>query len=304
MLTPPRPSFLPTRYRGWFIIPLFLLFLSLTALAEIPQHRYFKTSDGLRLHYWEAGSGAQTLVFIPGWMMPAQVFSQQLQTLSKQYRVIAFDPRSQGLSEVSQGSHAPQIRNRDLRELLDHVHPGPFLLAGWSLGVLEILDFLARNTPKNLAGIVLIDNSIGFGPAPSHRSTPAVSNSPQERAQRLRSFVKSLTKKTLPPSLFEAIYQSTLQISEPVARQLVQKPYEREYWRSALLKQKVPVLYAIRPQYEIQGREFQAERPQLASLAIFPKAGHALFLDDPARFNQSVLQFAQKSFRKSVPPTN
>jgi non-heme chloroperoxidase len=269
------------------------------AFAEPPQHRYFKTSDGLRLHYIEAGSGPETLVFVPGWMMPAEVFTRQISGLSKQYRVIAFDPRSQGLSTVSKGSHSPAVRNRDLRELLQSVNPGPFLLAGWSLGVLEVLDFLARSNPENLAGIVLIDNSIGFGVPPSSRSAPAPSHSPEERASRLRAFARSLTKKALPTPLFEAIHRSALQVPESVARELVQKPYPRQYWRSALLKQKVPVLYAVRPQYEVQGREFETERPALATTVLFPKAGHALFLDDAPRFNQTVLDFARHAFSQT-----
>ncbi len=287
------------RFPVLLLIALLGCFSAQPALAGAPQHRYFKTSDGVRLHYLEAGTGPETLVFVPGWMMPAEVFTRQLTGLSKQYRVIAFDPRSHGLSTVSTGSHAPPIRNRDLRELLHAVNPGPFLLAGWSLGVLEVLDFLARSSPENLAGIVLIDNSIGFGPPPASRSTPASSRSPDERASRLRGFARSLTKKTLPAALFEAIYQSAVRMPEQVARELVQKPYERQYWRSALLKQKVPVLYAVRPQYEIQGRELQAARPALASTVLFPKAGHALFLDESTRFNQTVLDFARSAFAKA-----
>ena len=263
--------------------------------AESPRHRYFTTPDGLKLHYLEAGSGQETLVFVPGWMMPADVFTQQVQTLSKHYRVIAFDPRSQGRSTVSTGSHAPAVRNRDLRQLLEEVAPGRLILAGWSLGVLEILDFLSKSPQKNLAGLVLIDNSIGFGPPPQGRTTS--SNSTVSRSERLRAFVASLTKKPIPQTLFETLHRSALRIPETAAQEMVRKPYSRDHWRNTLLKQKVPVLYAVRPQYEVQGRELQAEKPSLARMVLFPKAGHALFLDDPGRFNQAVLEFAKKSFQ-------
>lgn len=40
--------------------------------AEFPS-RHFRTSDGVELHYLEAGSGP-TLVFVPGWTMPADIW--------------------------------------------------------------------------------------------------------------------------------------------------------------------------------------------------------------------------------------
>ena len=43
---------------------------SLTAQAAIPKSGFFRTSDGIRIHYLEAGSG-RPIVFIPGWTMPA-----------------------------------------------------------------------------------------------------------------------------------------------------------------------------------------------------------------------------------------
>jgi len=53
-----------------------LLILMLTAAA--PAHAadmQFTTSDGVRLHVIEAGPPqAQTIVFVPGWTMPAWIF--------------------------------------------------------------------------------------------------------------------------------------------------------------------------------------------------------------------------------------
>src|SRR5205814_8790522 len=47
----------------------------------------FTTSDGVRLHYIEAGSG-DGLVMIPGWSQSAAQFKHQLSGLSDRYRVI------------------------------------------------------------------------------------------------------------------------------------------------------------------------------------------------------------------------
>src|SRR5207244_7458497 len=65
---------------------------------------WFVTSDSVRLHYLSGGSGP-TMVFVPGWTMPADIWEPQLRYFVRSHRVIALDPRSQGASErVSAGT--------------------------------------------------------------------------------------------------------------------------------------------------------------------------------------------------------
>jgi pimeloyl-ACP methyl ester carboxylesterase len=140
-----KPSFWKRRVLGVFGV--FLLRAALwngTASADSAKDCFFKTSDGVRLHYVEAGKGDRTIVFVPGWMMPASVFDAQVRELSKKHRVVAFDPRSQGKSEVFHGSHSPERRCKDLDELLRAAKADGPILAGWSLGVMEVLDYLAH----------------------------------------------------------------------------------------------------------------------------------------------------------------
>ena len=50
----------------------------MAAAQEAVQSRYFVTSDGVRLHYLEAGpSTGHTIVFVPGWTMPAWIWQPQ-----------------------------------------------------------------------------------------------------------------------------------------------------------------------------------------------------------------------------------
>jgi hypothetical protein len=56
--------------------------------AALPKSAFFKTSDGISIHYLEAGSG-KPVVFIPGWTMPAWIWQKQIDEFSKKYHVIA-----------------------------------------------------------------------------------------------------------------------------------------------------------------------------------------------------------------------
>jgi microsomal epoxide hydrolase len=261
--------------------------------AAAAKDKFFETSDGVRLHYLEAGKGPETIVFIPGWLMPAMVFDAQVGALSERFRVVAFDPRSQGQSQVGVGAHTPERRSRDLHELLKVVAPVRPILAGWSLGVMEVLDYLARYGPPELAGLILIDNSIGEG-APPAASNSSRKTNPANRDEYLRNFTASLTKKPLSKSMFEVIYASAKQVPPEIARELINKPFPREYWRDTLLAQRKPVLYVIRPRFEEQGRILVSKRPGVAQVEVFQDAGHALFIDEASRFNQVVTEFAER----------
>lgn len=263
------------------------------------QHHHFTTSDGVRLHYIEAGQGKKTIVLIPGWLMPAAVFEKQFESLSASYRVLALDPRSQGLSEVTKRSHAPKRRIQDIAEFLKAAQVKEFILAGWSLGVLESLDFVANYTPTGLRGLILIDNSVGEGRPPAGRRSnfTQTMKDPVKREQYMRTFSQDIYRKPPPPMLAKAVLDSALQAAPEVAIQLLNQPYPRTYWSETLHKQKIPVLYAIRPWLKEQGDALQKKRARgLITVEMFDKAGHALFVDEAESFNQAVLKFSQQAF--------
>lgn len=278
------------------------LFPSLGLTAPV-QHHTFTTSDGVRLHYIEAGRGNKTLVLIPGWLMPAAVFEKQFAALSKSYRVLALDPRSQGLSEVTTLSHAPKRRIQDIDEFLKAAQVRDFVLAGWSLGVLESLDFVANYKPKGLRGLILIDNSVGEGKPPAGRRSnfAQTMNDPVKREQYMRTFSQDIYRKPPPPVLAQAVLDSALQAAPDVAIQLLNQPYPRTYWSETLQKQQIPVLYAIRPWLKEQGEALQKKRARdLITIEMFDKAGHALFVDEAESFNQAVLKFSQHAFARKA----
>ncbi len=266
---------------------------------ETVTHHYFKTSDGVKLHYLEAGQGPDTLVFIPGWLMPAAVFEKQLQALSGRFRVLAFDPRSQGLSELTRNAHDPKRRTLDIEEFLSAAKVDDFILAGWSLGVLESLDYVARFHPTHLRGLILIDNSIGEGKPPGGRASnfQETMNDPVKREAYLRKFCKDLYKQPPPPELAQAVVDSALRPPAHVGIQLINQPYPRTYWRETVEQQDIPVLYAVTPRLKDQADALRKKRtPELGTVMIFEGAGHALFVDDATRFNTAVLTFARQAF--------
>jgi non-heme chloroperoxidase len=119
-----------------YALSFLILFAPFTASGQEaagPSSGFFTTSDGVQLHYLEAGSGP-AIVFVPGWTMPAEIWNEQIQEFSRRYHVVALDPRSQGRSEKVTEGHFPERRARDVYELVQQLGLEPAVLVGWSLG--------------------------------------------------------------------------------------------------------------------------------------------------------------------------
>jgi non-heme chloroperoxidase len=266
------------------------------ALAQVAAlDRYFVTSDGIRLHYLEAGPRTgHTIVFVPGWTMPAWIWQPQLQAFSRRYHVIAFDPRGQGDSDVPVSGYEPNRRGQDIGELIAHVEPVPVVLVGWSLGVLDSLAYLHTHGDQKIAGLVLVDNSVGEEPPPPplppHRPAPAL-----PRAIAMHRFVVGLFHHPQSEAYLDRLTEATLRTPEYASHALLKYPVPRTYWRDALFSTGKPVLYIVRPGWLAeQAANLAHDRPGTQT-AVFSDAGHALFVDDAAQFNALVDGFISRT---------
>jgi pimeloyl-ACP methyl ester carboxylesterase len=102
---------------------------------------------------------------VPGRTVPGWIFGPQQTAFDRQYQVVEFDPRGQGASEVTASGYNQARRGADIGDLL-RLLPGRVVLVGWSLGVLDSLAYIHQAGDARLAGLVLIDNSVGENPPP------------------------------------------------------------------------------------------------------------------------------------------
>lgn len=281
--------------------PRLVFFVMLTVLARVGpgaaesssqvQSRYFVTSDGVRLHYLEAGPrGAHILLFIPGWTMPAWIWAPQIAAFSRQYHVVAFDPRGQGNSDVPDTGYTPGRRGQDIADLITHLAPVPVVVVGWSLGVLDTLAYVHTHGDTLIAGLVLVDNSVGEEPPPMPVPPPLHRGPPPSHEVAMRRFVQGMFHRPQNAAYLQRLTEATLHTPEAACRELLSYPVPRTYWREAIYSTAKPVLYVVRPGFAAQAENLQARRPNTET-ALFANAGHALFIDDAARFNAVLANF-------------
>lgn len=71
-------------------------------------------------------------MFIPGLTFSGEIFKAQLEYFSGNYRVIAIDPRGQGLSAKTVDGNDYMTHGRDLAALMDGLGLDGAVLVGWS----------------------------------------------------------------------------------------------------------------------------------------------------------------------------
>jgi non-heme chloroperoxidase len=254
------------------------------------KRRRFQSSDGVFLSAIEGGrrDAVPTIALIPGWCMPASLWQLQIDALGAHYPTLALDPRGQGESDVPESGYTFARRATDIHEFLQP-HRN-VLLVGWSLGALEVLEYAHRFGDERLAGMVLVDSSVGELPVPPPGGG-FLDELRKERDKTLDGFVREMYAKPRPETEITTLLQAVKRMSLENSIALLSSGIPREHWKEIAHAFSKPLLYVVTPQFEEQARNLKKNRPN-TRIEIFNDAGHALFVDEAERFNALLLDFA------------
>jgi non-heme chloroperoxidase len=261
---------------------------------------FFKTSDGISIHYLEAGAG-RPIVFIPGWTMPAWIWQKQIDEFSKHYHVIAVDPRSQGESDKPPFGHLPEIRARDYKELVDQLNLKHPVLIGWSMACGELIKYVEQFGVDNIGGLVLVDGYLTDKPSDLFVPLSGWMNQLQlDRQKQADAFVRTMYKKPQTDEYLKRVIDASAQTPADTAALLIYnmiavKDFSAGLTRLATMKASTPVLFAYQPETQQTADYLKLKLGDKVRLEIFEGDGHALFVDDPEKFNHVLEDFLQKA---------
>jgi microsomal epoxide hydrolase len=281
-----------------FILTCLLLCAAVLAMpiSARAADRMITTSDGVKLHVTELGvvkPGKPVLMFVPGWTMPGWIFQPQIDEFSKQYHVVVLDPRGQGQSDVPISGYTYDRRGADIGEVIGQLGLEHVVLVGWSLGVLDSLAYVHSSGDAALAGLVLIDNSVGENPPPAPSGEPYHKAPPQTHAAFMASFVRSMFHHPQTAAFLNRLTEAALRTPERAANALLAYTVPRTYWKEAVYATTKPVFYVVRPKFAGQANNLAAHHPG-AETMVMADLGHALFVDDPKRFNAALHGFLDR----------
>jgi non-heme chloroperoxidase len=222
--------------------------------------------------------------------MPASIWERQLDYFGKSYYTVALDPRGQGDSDVPTSGYSADRRASDIHEFLEPL--SEVLLVGWSLGALESLQYIQMFGTGRIAGLVLVDSSVGEEPPPPPGGT-FKERLRDDRNKMLDEFIRAIFVKPRPEPELAALVQGAKRMGLEDSLALLSYPFERTHWREIARGFDKPLLYIVTPQFAEQAANLKKNRPG-TEVEIFPDAGHALFVDEPERFNSIIDRFAQR----------
>ena len=99
---------------------------------------------------------APPIVLIHGFPFSHEMWRPQIEALKSAYRVIAYDVRGHGRSDVGDGQYTIELFVDDLLGLLDHLKIQKAVLCGLSMGGYIALRAIERN-PERVRALVLCD---------------------------------------------------------------------------------------------------------------------------------------------------
>lgn len=263
-----------------------------SVFAQAAKSDFFQTSDGVRIHYLEAGSG-RPVVFIPGWTMPAWIWQKQIDEFSKKYHVIAVDPRSQGESDKPPFGHLPETRSRDYKELVDHLGLKQPVLVGWSMACGELVKYAEQFGTDNVSGLVLVDGflSESLNPEMFAALSGWMNQLQQDREKQAEGFVRSMYKRQQSEEYVKSVVNASIQVPADTAVVLIYNMIAVKDFSAGLAKMNRPVLFAYQPESQATADFLKSKLGDRLRLERFEGDGHALFVDEPEKFNHVLEEF-------------
>ena len=76
--------------------------------------------------------------------MPAWIWEKQLEYFSKDYNVVAIEPRSQGTSDQSSEGHYAFSLAKDIQSVVNTLDLQRLVVVGWSIGVPQVLNYAGK----------------------------------------------------------------------------------------------------------------------------------------------------------------
>jgi pimeloyl-ACP methyl ester carboxylesterase len=263
--------------------------------AQTPVHEAYATVPGARIFYRDTGGSGSPVIFLHAATGSSRVWEYQIPAFTAAgYRVIAFDRRGWGRTEIDPAGSQPGAAADDLLGLLDQLHLDRVHVVGTAAGGFVALDFVL-SYPKRVRSLV-VANSIGAVQDPDYL----------ELGRRIRppEFDK------LPPEFRELgpsyragnaagaeRWVELEKTSRPPGPPAPAQPLRNRITFAMLESIQAPTLLMT------GGADLYAPPPILPLFAarikgsetfVIPDAGHSAYWEQPDAFNQAVLKFLGK----------
>jgi 3-oxoadipate enol-lactonase len=252
--------------------------------------------NGIDLYYEVHGTGPAVL-FAHGGGGNHLSWWQQVPVFAPNFRCVTFDHRSFGRSRDADGGPGPGAFVEDLRQLLDHLGIAKTALVGQSMGGWTVLGFTAAY-PERVTALVLCDTAAGLDdPEVARAQAAALGDTPRGGLAQVltRAYAADFPQRD-PLRVF--LYQQITGLNQHVPASLIPALMSVKHRADALIERRVPTLLIVGEEDALVPppvMEQMARTLPHARLVKVPDAGHSVYFERPAEFNEIVVSFLHEN---------
>ena len=268
------------------------------------------TNDGVRLRYIDAGTGP-ALVLVPGWNQTAALFERQIDAFSQSFRVLALDLRGHGASDAPDHGYRIARYAMDLKTLISEAAGGEAHVLGHSMGCCVLWSFFDLFAGQGIDKAVFVDMATHPVVNPAFTDEQVADYGAVMPAPDLFDLINGLSngaEAQIVPELIGHMVTDSISPEDKAwilaENSLMPGPLSaREFfsdiladWRDVLPRINRPSLYiageaSFVPMTATKWAAEQTPGARFESISGHEGGNHFMFVENPDRFNQLVLDF-------------
>lgn len=214
--------------------------------------KYILSTDGVKLHYTETGTGNTSIVFVHGWLGNANWWNGQEAFLKDSYKVVKIDLGGHGKSDKSRKKWSAEQYADDIKTVVNQINTADVILVGHSMSGAYVLQAVL-DLPQ-VKALILIDTLKDLDQV----------FTPEQAEQYMfgfyRSDFKAAIEDIMPAYLF--VEETPVAIKQQLQNEFLQNDYEL-------------AINALKPLYEMDVQQLS----KLISIPVRGILSHAEGLD-------------------------
>jgi pimeloyl-ACP methyl ester carboxylesterase len=241
--------------------------------------------DSIRIAYqvYGEGKGKPALVFVHGWSCDRSYWKEQLESFSKQFKVIAIDLAGHGESGVGRKSWTMEAFGSDVAAVVRQLKLDRVILIGHSMGG-DVIAEAARRLRGKVIGLIMLDTYKKLGSGRNPEEVEAfVSTLRNDFKDSTRNLVKTMFRADSDSTLMNWVADAMSSAPPSIALDALYHAFSYSRQMPHTLEElKLPVI-AINS--DNAPTDIASMEHYGVKVMIMQHVGHFVMMEDPEQFN-------------------
>lgn len=257
------------------------------------------TLNDINISYNDEGpEGAPIIIFVHGFPLNKSMWDKQVKALKDNYRVIAYDIRGHGNSEVGKIDFSIDLFVNDLLSFMDALKIEKTVLCGLSMGGYIALNAIEKYSDRFTALILSDTNCTADSPEAIEKRMNTIISIKENGVEKLAN---DLIPNLFAPESFRSNSEEIVAVKEMIVTttpsslsKSLHALAERKETCGKLTEIKVPVLILVGEEDKItppEAAKAMHEKIKNSTLQVIPHAGHLSNMENSDEFNKHLNNF-------------